>query len=533
MTTNTKKTVKFLSIAVFLFSSLLQGQSEEEGKMVPLTPVLYHPRTILLERMRIVDPSIIPNDFIRTYSALESVTVNITLADGNPIFREDIETWMLRDNNMIRYSLTGRNTTLNVEPILGFSASIAEKHLPIRRQSAGFRVFGTIGNTVTYYMKAQDNLTRGSNDTSYRFDRSEGFVQSSNPDPKGFDYDETEAQIGFHFGPVNFFFEKMKNIWGYDVDGNIILSDKAPSYPQIRLQFSIMDNVRLTYLHGFLYSDVLDSMGSYIDALNGESRIVYRKKYISAHLVEYSPIPEINIALGESIVFSDNLQPAYLIPILFYRSADHQNKSVDNAQIFCGLRYTFPGIGRLSANLFIDDLRTDKIFNKENVNIIAYSLTAKTIDLGIHNLDLTLEYTHLNPWVYTHNFGVTQFTSNDYYLGHWLGQNADLMYGELTYKWRSPLRTTAYFRTFRKGPLGDNTTHYKYPWKQQFLTGPLLTRDEGAVAFEWNPYQYFFLKGEAGYRTQHDDVAFRYDSYTGRLFFNLGIACNLFRAVNY
>ena len=41
------------------------------------------------------------------------------------------------------------------------------------------------------------------------------------------------------------------------------------------------------------------------------------------------------------------------------------------------------------------------------------------------NLDVTVEYTRLNPWVYEHKNEVTNFKHLKYSLGHWLGQNGD------------------------------------------------------------------------------------------------------------
>ena len=47
--------------------------------------------------------------------------------------------------------------------------------------------------------------------------------------------------------------------WGHGKFGQLILSDKAPSYPQIRLQIKPVDWLRFSYMHGWLSSLVYDS----------------------------------------------------------------------------------------------------------------------------------------------------------------------------------------------------------------------------------------------------------------------------------
>ena len=61
-------------------------------------------------------------------------------------------------------------------------------------------------------------------------------------------------------------------------------------------------------------------------------REVYRPKYIAANMFTFTPWKRLNISVGNSIVYSDmNVHPAYLIPVLFYKSVDHTlNQGIDN-----------------------------------------------------------------------------------------------------------------------------------------------------------------------------------------------------------
>ncbi len=407
-------------------------------------------------------------------------------------------------------------------------------------KSEGFKLSGHIGSSFIFYMKVIDNGVRGKIlDTKRELDNTDGFAVSNNNGADGFDFDVVEGQIGARWGIAQMFLEKIRNVWGYGEDGQIIYSRKAPSYPQLRLVISLNDHLKFTYLQAILFSDIVDSLQSYGNTAYYDSyRRVYRSKYMAAHLLEYAPSDELNISLGESIIYSDSFEPVFLIPVLLFKAVEYQYRDNDNAQIFGGMRYSLRSIGYLYTDFFIDDINTNKLFSAQNDNILAGTFGVRLTDCIVKNLDIVAEYTRINPWVYTHKYETTTYTSNSYVLGHWLGQNSELFYASAEYRWIRSLWMKLSMQYIEKGILDPEHLHYTIPGIPAFLEGPLFHQTVIKYETQWEPYRNLFLKAELVLTNQNSgqialtnlssDLSTYYPPYSNRLTMNVGIVYNLF-----
>ena len=71
--------------------------------------------------------------------------------------------------------------------------------------------------------------------------------------------------------------------------------------------------------------------------------------------------------------------------------------------------------------------------------------------MPVDNLTITTEYTRINPYVYGHHDPAQTYTSSSYLLGHWMGQNADLIYVEFNYRFLRGLQASIWGEYIRKG----------------------------------------------------------------------------------
>ncbi len=519
---------KHVLLCVIVLSSVLNGQ-EVDTLSVRFNTDTHHPENQALERLTILDPALRLNDFTQTYSPFDVGLPSLDRLPANSLFLDELRYRFVQGRNPISLLLGNERDNVTVEPIVGYKVFADNDGERFSRRTNGLKLFGKLGEHVAFFASAVDNLERGKiTDRKKELERTNGFVISSSKPANGFDFDEAQLQIGFRWGGAQLFFEKLRSRWGYGESGNLVLSEKAPSFPQARLVVQISKNLKFTYLLASLYSDLIDTEESYRDATSGYFRTVYRSKYLASHVLEYAPVSSLNIVLGESMVFSDRFQAVYLLPLMFFRMAEHQNRNTDNAQLFAGIRYTFPTVCSLYGTLFIDDMNSDMIFSEQNTNIIAWTLGGKFIDVGWNNLDCTLEYTRLNPWVYTHEFQAATYESDGYVLGHWLGQNADVLSASVQYRRWRPLWLTFYAQKLRKGVLGPPEVHYSQPWAQKFLNGPVFRQTQIGLKTRWEMYRYLFLSAEVAIWDQNDDLVNRYPSYTNKAFFNVGISYNLF-----
>ena len=122
--------------------------------------------------------------------------------------------------------------------------------------------------------------------------------------------------------------------WGNNYNGANIFGGNNPTFVQLKLHISPVKWFDFNYFHGWLNSMVVDSTNSYwvTNSYGTDYREVYHKKFIAANMFTFTPFKNLNVSAGNSIVYDDeNINPAYLIPLFFYKSVDHSLTSgIDN-----------------------------------------------------------------------------------------------------------------------------------------------------------------------------------------------------------
>jgi hypothetical protein len=378
------------------------------------------------------------------------------------------------------FSYGDKNFKMNLSPILGYEYGSIDNSKATHLWN-GVYTFGYITDAVGFSFSFRDNTEEGENiDKTKRFTPVTGVVERSSenmveyPENK-IEYSETNAIIATDWKWGSFSVGKDFMEWGYAQNGLIVLSQKAPSFPFIRLDIYPVDWLGFNYFHGWLNSDIKDSSSFYYT--DAGVRYLFRPKFIASHTLFIRPTTGLNISIGESIVYSDQLEILYLIPIMFFRLADHylsnqDNRAGSNAQFFAAIssRDHIKNT-HLYGSLFIDELKISGLFDKEKQRYqLGFTLGASTVDLPLKNLTLTAEYSKIYPFVYD-NFNQTQtYTSSSYVMGHWMGNNGDQVFGSIQYRFLRGLEATVWGRYIRKGEQGTIEDQYVVP-QPPFLFG--------------------------------------------------------------
>ncbi|MCU0454075.1 MAG: capsule assembly Wzi family protein [Bacteroidetes bacterium] len=380
-----------------------------------------------------------------------------------------------------------------------------------QRVSNGLRMYGYAFDHVGFSFHFADNREIGTNLDPVRALTPEDGLIISKPTGRSFEYDFTDVELTYETGGMTFALEKIPMWWSTGRRGSLMLSPKAPAAPQIRFRAELAEWLDFTYVHAELSSLVLDSLRSYhtfTSSLADYIRPVYRSKYMAAHVMEASVTDWLDVSFGESIVYSDRTpQLIYLIPVMFFKSGEHYNKDTDNSQFFFSVDVN-PGLGlNLYGSLFIDEIATSEIFNPDKVrNQLGYTLGIQSFDLLVANTELMIEYSRLNPWVYSHRFQAATFQNAGYDMGHWIGQNADLLSLEVVYRpWRS-VRASAWYDALRKGGRKDVYYQYNTP-SQPFLYGPVRRETSFGMRVLYEPVRDLFVEASArSYRVTDEGV---------------------------
>ena len=249
--------------------------------------------------------------------------------------------------------------------------------------------------------------------------------------------------------------------WGNNYNGANIFGGNNPSFVQLRLHISPVKWFDFNYFHGWLNSMVVDSSNSYrvTNSYGTNYREVYHKKFIAGNMFTFTPFKDLNISAGNSIVYSDeNANPAYLIPLFFYKSVDHSLTSgIDNmnSQMFFDISSRQIKNLHLYATMFIDELSVSRFTKKDEWNFFSYKAGFRLTDLPFSNLSFTTEFTYTYPLAFQHYVPTLTFQNAGYNLGHYLKDNAQEWYIAFDYHPVRTLDINLYFLDAIRGP--DNT----------------------------------------------------------------------------
>jgi len=253
-------------------------------------------------------------------------------------------------------------------------------------------------------------------------------------------------------------FVKDRQQWGNNYNGANIFGGNNPTFVQLRLNLKPAKWFEFNYFHGWLNSMVVDSSRSYWvnNSYGPDYREVYHKKYIAANMFTITPVKNLKISAGNSIVYTDrHFNPVYLMPLFFYKSVDHTYTSgVDNmnSQTFIDISSRNIKHLHLYATLFIDELSVARFTKKDEWNFFSWKTGFRLSNFPVQNLSLTTEFTYSYPLSYQHYVPTLTFETQNFNLGHYMRDNSREWYIALDYRPVRTMNVGLYFTDAIRGP---------------------------------------------------------------------------------
>jgi len=439
-----------------------------------------------------------------------------------------------RPSNM--YEVHIPDFDLIVNPVLGFGvgreAGSSER---LFENTRGVVVDGQIAGKIgfhSYLTENQERLPLYVQDWERRRKAlpNQGFYKNF----KGSGYDFFDAR-GYVTFPATKYVEVA---FGYDRHfiGNghrsLFLSDWGNSMMFLRLNTRIW---KFNYRNLFLELQQADDRVG--DRLIG-------KKYAALHHLDLQVTRWLQLGFFEGVVFGrpNRFDFSYLNPVIFYRSIEHQNGSMDNS--LAGLDWKIHPLKSVQVygQLLLDEFSLSEIRsgNKWWANKWGYQVGAHYLNAGgIDNLDLQLEYNRVRPFTYSHRDSVANYTHYNQPLAHPLGANFSEFIGIARYQPLPRLRMEAKLIGYRQGrdssarSFGSNIflpniPPYRLGDYGYIIGGGLDTRVLLAtfnVSYEWA--RNLFLEVQAGWRRQRALTAPVSDNKTNWI--NVGLRWNRMR----
>ncbi len=256
----------------------------------------------------------------------------------------------------------------------------------------------------------------------------------------GGDFSDSRGGIKYAWNWGSIGLVKDNVVWGDNYHGSNILSGRAPSFPMLTLHLKPAKWFEMQYFHGWLVSNVIDTTRYYIDNAGGKHARM-ANKFIAANMFTFTPVRNLNLSVGNSIIYAEeDIQPAYLFPIAFYKSEDHTlTKGLglenQNSQFFFNFSSRNINHLHLFTSVYIDDLMWSRFLpSSKERNPISYKVGANLSNFPIDNLSIVAEYTNSNIINYKHSIPVLTWASNGYNLGSYLGDNSTEIYLAARYK---------------------------------------------------------------------------------------------------
>ena len=314
------------------------------------------------------------------------------------------------------------------DPLIWAEYNTSDSDSDVMRRATGIQFRGDFNGWLGYYFRFIDHVERGNGPYSSRdrlMNDRYGYVGPLNGLDETY-YDLTEVYLNSSWKGIELTFGKDRAAWGASGDGGLLLSGVAPSFNQLRLSARLTKQLKFTYLVGQLRpSDDVPGDTLYITD-RGWTRKSLTPKWLAAHRLEYSPWEPLAIGISEAIIWGERgLDMAYLNPLYFLYSAEHDGGDQDNVLMAGDIRLRIAKHALVYGELLIDDIKTSTIGEGDAGNKIGLTFGGRLFRTGFDGLEIGAEYTRLEPYLYSHFYPINRYTTWTLSIGSDLSPNSD------------------------------------------------------------------------------------------------------------
>lgn len=375
---------------------------------------------------------------------------------------------------------------------------------------------GTLYNSVGFYLNLNSGNILTGNDSGITFAAYTDPQLRGNPvfyfDKNNYNSFEGHLRYQTKSNWLSLTFGRAALMNGKSYIDNLFLSDNT-----VPFDFGKIDLNYKSVSYSFFYGSIKGDSTEIFPKVN---QIPLESKNIASHYLNLNLSEYLKLGLWESIIISN--QPfsfTYLNPISFLTSADlstgKDNTTENNSLI--GIDIEIHPVNNFSfqSSLLIDDLTFGTLFEDDSLNENKFGWQFGLLWENSLCMKFALEYTHLDPFVYSHRSNKSTYTHYEMPLGHSLPPNSDEIAIEFDYDITNRINLNFLYRHQRSGEgiildsSGIVTANYggniyfgegdAYLRTNKFLDGNRINRDLYTVNFSWEPVKQYFLEGKFQY----------------------------------
>ncbi|MDI6802685.1 MAG: capsule assembly Wzi family protein [Bacteroidota bacterium] len=305
----------------------------------------------------------------------------------------------------------------------------------------GPRLRGTIYDKLGYYFQLTNAQFWGNREVLQRDKRISQSYALSTPEAKNFDF--VEGYLRYDAGIISAQVGRERVLWGNSYGDKLFISDYHRVFDAVRMDAEYK-NFKYTFLHGWL----LGKPGKYLPLNNGDSEPIVADKYIAAHRFEFAINNYLDLGIQELSIYSNrSVDLGYLNPLTFFESVQRSRQERDNGFLAFDIQVRpFQGY-EIQSTLFFDDIEIPKLGKDRWENKYALQFGLMAVDpLNIPNTNLMIEYTRVDPYMFSHNRSrENEYSSNNVLLGTQIGPNAESWFFKLDHFFSNRLTLTTQF----------------------------------------------------------------------------------------
>lgn len=236
----------------------------------------------------------------------------------------------------------------------------------------------------------------------------------------GYDYPVTEGYLSYTPNKTfNIQFGHGKNFIG-DGYRSLFLSDISSPYPYLKVNTTFW---KLKYTNLWMWTQDVRREAT----VNG----AYAQKYVAIHYLSLNLSKKLNVGLFEAAIWdkSNNrsLDVNFLNPIILLTNIEFETGSRSgNTMLGLSAKYKLNSSINLYSQLIIDDFKVGEIANGNGYwsNKFGIQLGANYFNaFNINNLHLQAEYNAINPYTYSHDELLLNYSHNNQPMAHLWGAN--------------------------------------------------------------------------------------------------------------
>jgi len=241
------------------------------------------------------------------------------------------------------------------------------------------------------------------------------------------------------------------HVIGNNIGGSVILNDACNDYGYFsgKLDFK---KFSISLMHGTLIPDSTN-----VDDLGEPIYKDYNDKYIAIKKLDWKPNSKFHLFAGEEVIYGGrSIDPSYLLPQTFLRATEHNLRDRDNVLIFGGMNLKPISQNTFYLNFIFDELSKSKIFTDWWGNKYAIQLGNSYLINRKGDSRITIEFTAIRPWMYTHKILHNKYSHDGIGLGFPDGSNLIQIAGELNYNLLKCLTANVHSSFTKQGSLGND-----------------------------------------------------------------------------